>query len=363
MLARLLKLIVLASVVLGLTAIPLASANFSKGGFSCNAVANTTWKAGVDATGTWYGPGYTTTGAAADLSYAAPSGTDQRVLMQAIPMPAAGTYLIQLRARVTSANQNMYWHVLGVTNGTTLSLVNNGVPQTITQQGVKSLVRVSATANGSWASYSNSFTITANDVATYQYYVVALVASRLSAQVAQFDDVYTTAPATTVDSRAGLTAQWFNTPQPVSSLSAISWTNPIKTTKEEQINWPATNSVPFVAGVPNQYFACRITGNLTIPTTGSWTFSLGADDGTSLILNNVTLIAPDGLHSYTTRSVTRTMNAGVYPIEVKYFENTGTHGLALSWFGPNMTATEIIPSSAFQNRLRVLKWTPVSADE
>ena len=123
-------------------------------------------------------------------------------------IPAAATYTVSLRARFISPNQTLYWQVLGVTPGTTLTLTNGGIPQVITQPGVKSLLKVSpASGNGTgnWVSYSNSFTVSAQDAADYQYLVVALVASRTTGWVAQFDDVYTTVPAETTDSAAGLT--------------------------------------------------------------------------------------------------------------------------------------------------------------
>lgn len=354
-------LTIILSLVLGLIT-PLATANLSKGGFACASNSATTWKAGTNPTATWFAPGYDTTGTVANLTYFT-AGIDRRAMIQALPMSDAGTYLLQLRARVSNTQQNVYWHVLAVTNNTTLVLTDGGIPETITQPGVKSLLKVNATANGNWISYSNSLTISAADAAAYPYVVVAIVASRKAADVAQFDDIYSTLHAVTTDPAAGITAEWYSRPAGITALTDINWSTPIKVSKEEQINWPDNSTVPFIKGVPNHTFAARFTGRIRIPTAGSWIFSVGADDGTSLVHNNITVLAADGQHSFTTRSVTSTMAVGTYPFELKYFENQGNHGLIFSWRGPGMTASEPIPSSAFLAPLRVVRWRPISPDD
>ena len=128
-------------------------------------------------------------------------------------------------------------------------------------------------------------------------------------------------------------------------------------------DWINTAAAPFVVGVPADRFAVRCTGTITIPSSGAWTLSLGADDGSSLVFNNATVLAADGQHSFTTRSVTVNVSAGRYPFEMKFFENTGSQGCVLSWKGPGMAAAEVIPSSAFRSQLRVTRWRPVSSDE
>jgi len=101
----------------------------------------------------------------------------------------------------------------------------------------------------------------------------------------------------------------------------------------------------------------RLKGSITIPTTGVWTFTLGSDDGSSLTINNVLVLNQDQLQGFTSRSVAVTLAAGTYPIEVRFFENGGAAGLRLSWRSASMTASEYIPSSAFQNKkLRVVRW-------
>jgi hypothetical protein len=343
---------------------PLAHANFSSGGFAAPSRTASSWTAGVDATGAWFSSGFNTTTAAAELTVAGPGNFDDRVLMQAIPMPAATTYAMEVRARFSSASQKFYWHVLAVTKGTKLNLNAGGVPSVISQSGVKSLYRgvpPAAAANGAWAGYTASFTVSAADAAAYQYIVIALVASRTTTQVAQFDDVYTDAPALTVDPQAGLTAEWYNVAKGLSSLAQINWDNPTLTTKVEQLNWVNTTNAPFTPNFVRDYFGVRVTGSITIPTTGTWTFTLGSDDGSSLSINKVAVLTQNNLQSFTSRSVKLSLAAGTYPFEARFFENGGQQGFRLSWQGPGMAAAEYVPPSAFSKKgIRILRWSESS---
>lgn len=355
---------VLVLIVLGLFP-AIASANFSNGGFGAASRVAQSWTAGVDTTGAWFSSGYSTTTAVADLTAAASGAPDDRVLLQAMPIPAATTYNLEVRARFSSNGQKMYWHVLAITKGTKISLNSGGVPVSVTQTGVKSLYRGSppaANANGNWNAYTATFTISAADAAAYQYLAIALVASRDPSQVAQFDDVYTDAPALTVDPQAGLTAEWYNVGKALSSLAQVNWNQPTQTTKVEDLNFVSTTNSPFTPSFVKDYFGLRLTGNITIPTTGSWIFTLGSDDGSSLTINKVAVLTQDYLQSFTSRSVTVNLAAGTYPFEAKFFENTGTQGFRLSWKGPGMAAAEYVPASAFSKKgIRIIRWSEESA--
>lgn len=346
---------------------PGARANFFKPGFMVTPQTSTTWTASSSNTGKWYTSAFTTTSEAAVLSHAADSRTEDRVLLQAIPIPAATTYVVQVRARFTSPQQRFYWHVLLVTEGTTISLLQGGVPTTITQPGVKSLVRVqpaNGNANGNWVSYSNSFTISAADAAAYKYAVIALVASRSSSDVAQFDDVHTDMPATTTDPDAGLTAEWYHIVGSTSRVSTMPWGTPVKTTKEEQVNFINTSNAAFTSGVRLENFGVKLTGTITIPTSGLWTFTLGSDDGAWLRINNQTVAIFETPRSFATTAGSVQLAAGRYPFEVRFYENGGQQGLQLWWRGPGVPVNDIVPASAFASatRVRVVKWVQEAED-
>lgn len=360
MTSRALKLIMLlvACLTTWLSA-PIAQANWSKGGFACGSRVATAWRAGTDPTGAWFGPTFDTSGSVASMTLVGGVNED-RVLLQAIPTPVATTYQLEVRARFSSSSQRVYWHVLGIRNGVTISLNQQGVPVTISQSGVKSLYRgtpPAGNANGNWYSYTASFALSNADAAAYQYIAIALVASRAPGQVAEFDDVYTDMPALSVDPDAGLQAEWYTSATGLNSLNSLNWNAPVRTTREEQVNWLNTTNAAFTPGIQLERFGVRLTGTITIPTTGSWTFTLGSDDGSSLSINNMALIVQSAPQSFTSRSATRTLNAGTYPFEVRWYENGGVQGLRLSWRGPGMTAAEYIPASAFRApKLRVIRW-------
>lgn len=349
---------VVATMVMWLSS-PVAHANWSKGGFSCGSRVATAWRAGTDPTGAWFGSAFDTSGDVASMTLAGGVNED-RVLLQAMPTPAATTYRIELRARFSSASQRVYWHILGIQNGVTISLNQQGVPVSISQPGVKSLYRgnpPAGNANANWYSYAANFTLSAADAAAYQYIAIALVASRAGGQVAEYDDVYTDMPALSVDPDAGLEAAWFTSASAIANLNSVNWTSPVRTTREEQVNWINTTNAAFTPGIQTDRFAVRLTGSITIPASGSWTFTLGADDGCSLTINNVVLINHIAPQSFTSRNATTTLNAGTYPIEVRWFENGGQQGLRLSWRGPGMGVSDYVPASAFQGRrLRVIRW-------
>ncbi|HEX4505663.1 MAG TPA: PA14 domain-containing protein [Alphaproteobacteria bacterium] len=71
-----------------------------------------------------------------------------------------------------------------------------------------------------------------------------------------------------------------------------------------------------------------LTGYLAIGQAGTYNFNLGSDDGAQLTIGNQTVIADNGLHSFTVNSGQATFaTAGLYAITIQYFENTGYSGL------------------------------------
>ena len=78
------------------------------------------------------------------------------------------------------------------------------------------------------------------------------------------------------------------------------------------------------------YSGMIITGYIAIGAPGSYTFYLGSDDGSELILGGQTVINGDGVHNFTVASgVASFATAGLYPIAIEYFENAGNTGLEL----------------------------------
>jgi len=90
-------------------------------------------------------------------------------------------------------------------------------------------------------------------------------------------------------------------------------------------------------------FALRFTGNLTVPQSGNYTFSIASDDGSRVYLDGELLIDNDGLHGMVEKSASVDLTAGLHRMVVTYFDNGGGDGLRLTWSGPEFKKQKIAP--------------------
>lgn len=162
-------------------------------------ITQNTWTAGTDLLDTWYtphaaggssGPAFEISGGVANLVHA--NRNHYRSMLQAISLPEAGEYILTLDTLYDDySNQLNYWQVFGATNGTVFNLRSQTWSTVPT--GATRFVRDYA-PNGdedgvNFVFYEDTFTITDDDVANYDYLVVALTGSRGSGQILQFDNV------------------------------------------------------------------------------------------------------------------------------------------------------------------------------
>ncbi|MDJ0336717.1 PA14 domain-containing protein [Cryobacterium sp. PH31-O1] len=110
-------------------------------------------------------------------------------------------------------------------------------------------------------------------------------------------------------------------------------------------NWAAAAPT---TGIPADNWSLRLTGLVTFPAAGTFTFKTFADDGTKVWIDDVLLVndwVPSAEHwSPNNLAVTRT--AGQQSrIRVEYFDLTGAARLELHWVLPGGT-TQLIPGSA-----------------
>jgi predicted esterase len=122
--------------------------------------------------------------------------------------------------------------------------------------------------------------------------------------------------------------------------------------------------VPTVANAPQTTnFAYLWSGYINIPVTGNYVFQTNSDDGSRVWLGALnqtafpynysggsTLIVnanqPQGPTN--TNSATKTLQAGVYPISIGYFQAGGGYTMSLNWSTPSTGGSFVaIPSSAF----------------
>lgn len=102
-----------------------------------------------------------------------------------------------------------------------------------------------------------------------------------------------------------------------------------------QYDWGANSPV---SGGPVDGFLARFEGYITPPTTGTYTFTVGSDDGTRLWVNNQQLVnrwLDQGYTEFTSTSIT--LSAGQsYPIKLEYYELSFSARVELKWSGPSI---------------------------
>ena len=76
-------------------------------------------------------------------------------------------------------------------------------------------------------------------------------------------------------------------------------------------------------------FALRITGTVTIPAAGTYTFGTNAADGLRLMVNGVTVITDDTTHAVSDKFGQLVLAAGTYPLELDAFEYNSGEALEL----------------------------------
>ncbi|TVQ66389.1 MAG: nucleotide pyrophosphatase [Balneolaceae bacterium] len=92
------------------------------------------------------------------------------------------------------------------------------------------------------------------------------------------------------------------------------------------------------------YFAVAYTTHIEIETGGTYTFFTNSDDGSLLFIDGELIVDNDGTHSTRERSGTIELESGIYPLEVRYFENYMGEHLDVSIQGPG------IPKQILTNR-------------
>jgi hypothetical protein len=68
-------------------------------------------------------------------------------------------------------------------------------------------------------------------------------------------------------------------------------------------------------------FGARITSNIFAPTTGSYNFTLGADDGVYVFIDHQLVGSQPGDHSYFTTNVPVTLTSGSHALEIQFFNS------------------------------------------
>jgi hypothetical protein len=115
------------------------------------------------------------------------------------------------------------------------------------------------------------------------------------------------------------------------------------------LNGDATNlmyTIP-ASQIPTttDHSAMTLTGYIAITQAGTYNFNLAADDGAQLTIGNQVIIAGGAMHSFEIDSGAAVFAAaGLYAINIQYFENNGYTGL--EFWGSNGSGTCIVGRAA-----------------
>ncbi|GIW32255.1 MAG: hypothetical protein KatS3mg071_2429 [Meiothermus sp.] len=100
-------------------------------------------------------------------------------------------------------------------------------------------------------------------------------------------------------------------------------------------------------GMGPDTFSIRWTGLITAPASGTYTFTVLADDGVRLWVNDQLLISAWFDQNLTRRSATISLNAGqAYRIKLEYYNQDARGAIKLRWAYPGQSE-QVVPPSAF----------------
>jgi membrane-associated protease RseP (regulator of RpoE activity) len=116
--------------------------------------------------------------------------------------------------------------------------------------------------------------------------------------------------------------------------------NSLETVKEGTVKIPTEQAFISESG---EDYGLRFTGFIKIKDEGLYTFKLSSDDGSQLSIGNQLLVDNDGLHAVTSSVGLIRLRAGMHPISITFFENSGDQKLDVSYEGPNISSQQISP--------------------
>lgn len=112
-----------------------------------------------------------------------------------------------------------------------------------------------------------------------------------------------------------------------------------------------TDSIRLPVSGRADHYALQFTGQLQIETAGRYEFTLNADDGSRLFLDDQLVVDHDGVHGISERTGTVDLAAGAHRFELQYFQWQGPAALELWWSGPGIARSEL-PRSALSFQVR-----------
>ena len=147
--------------------------------------------------------------------------------------------------------------------------------------------------------------------------------------------------------RPGLRAEFRFAPAGISQMPDFAALEPFAVASAATVDY-VDGRWPSLVENRGDAFACRITGFVCIPVSGTYTFFVSADDGAELFVDGQRVTSDPLPHSVREKSGSMELEAGWHPVELAYYEKSGQAVLSLSWSGPGI-AKAVIPTSALSH--------------
>lgn len=126
------------------------------------------------------------------------------------------------------------------------------------------------------------------------------------------------------------------------SLPDFSSLTSLGSLKVDRLNSPSTGAADVMPTLSGSAFESHVEqfglvceGEIELALNGTHTFYLNSDDGSKLFINDVQIIANDGLHGMVKKSAAVGLNKGKIKVRIEYFNGFGQKGLVLSLKEPN----------------------------
>ena len=112
-------------------------------------------------------------------------------------------------------------------------------------------------------------------------------------------------------------------------------------------------------------FAFRYHGLIEIAQAGDYTFFIGSDDGSRLLIDGAAIIDNDGLHGYVEENASVSLTAGMHAFEVQFFEKWGGERLTVNWQGPGFDKMPVSENLLFRGGTTAppVNQAPTAADD
>ena len=94
------------------------------------------------------------------------------------------------------------------------------------------------------------------------------------------------------------------------------------------------------------HFGIVIEGRLPIKKPGKYTFNLGSDDGSRLIINGERVVDNDGVHGVKNKTGSVELDAGVVDLRIEFFEKGGGEHLSVDMSGPGIKNLQLARNTA-----------------